>query len=95
MSYGNQMLGIEQLLEKWAPVLNAQSQVEIKDEYKRKCTAILLENQERDNRSQKEMLFESPTNSAGNGGFTGGAASTPVAGYDPVLIRWYVVLCPK
>jgi hypothetical protein len=95
MSYGNQMLGIEQLLEKWAPVLNAQSQVEIKDEYKRKCTAILLENQERDNRSQKEMLFESPTNSAGNGGFTGGAASTPVAGYDPVLISMVRRSMPK
>lgn len=37
-------------------------------------------------RSRRGDLQESPTMSAGAGGFTGSAASTgPVAGYDPVL----------
>ena len=37
-------------------------------------------------RSRRGDLQESPTMSAGAGGFTGSAAATgPVAGYDPVL----------
>ena len=95
MSYGDNMPSSELLLEKWAPVLDAESQGKIKDPHRRKCTAILLENQERHNRSEKEMLFEAPTNSVGNGGFTGSAGATPVAGYDPVLISMVRRAMPK
>jgi hypothetical protein len=50
-------------------------------------TAVLLENQERTIREEREFLSEAPTNSAGNGGFSGAAADAgPVAGFDPVLI---------
>jgi FlaG/FlaF family flagellin (archaellin) len=52
-------------------------------------TAVLLENQERTLREEREFLSEGPTNSAngvgGSGGYGGGASST-VAGFDPVLI---------
>jgi hypothetical protein len=95
MSYGDNMPSAEQLIEKWKPVLDAESQGKISDPHRRKCTAILLENQERHNRSEKEMLFEAPTNVAGNGGFTGSAAATPVAGYDPVLISMVRRAMPK
>jgi hypothetical protein len=95
MSYGDNMISEEQLIEKWKPVLDAESQSKITDPYRRKCTAILLENQERHNRSEKEMLFEAPTNVAGNGGYTGSAGATPVAGYDPVLISMIRRSMPK
>jgi Major capsid protein Gp23 len=95
MSYGEQMPKIDQLLEKWSPVLDAKSQTSIQDTYKRKCTAVLLENQERHNQSEKQMLFEAPSNSVGTGGFTGSAPSTPVAGYDPVLISMVRRATPK
>ena len=35
------------LQEKWAPVLNHEGLPEIKDQYKRAVTAVLLENQEK------------------------------------------------
>ena len=55
----------EQLVEKWAPVLDYTSNkvAAIEDDYKRLNTAILLENQEK-------WCFES--NTAGNGGVFGG-----------------------
>ena len=37
----------DNLIEKWAPVLNHESLPEIKDRYKRTITSILLENQEK------------------------------------------------
>ena len=35
------------LMEKWAPVINHDALPEIKDDYKRHVTSILLENQEK------------------------------------------------
>jgi hypothetical protein len=53
-------------------------------------TAILLENQEKTIREEREFLFEAPTNSTGSGanaGFSANAAAGgPTAGFDPVLI---------
>jgi len=90
------MFQSEHLQEKWAPLLNYEGLDSIKDSHRRAVTAQLLENQERFLREQNafsqsgSFLTESPTNSAGTGGFsntgTGAAAGGPVAGFDPVLI---------
>ena len=71
-----------QLVEKWGKVLDADGVAPIKDEYRRKVTAALLENQEQANRESRQALFEdAPANAVGAYGDTGG-----VAKYDPVLI---------
>jgi hypothetical protein len=88
------MFQSEHLQEKWAPLLNYEGLDSIKDSHRRAVTAVLLENQEKFLREQSafetagSFLSESsPTNSAGTGGFGGGAtAAGPVAGFDPVLI---------
>ena len=41
---------IEELVDKWTPVLNHSDLTEIKDPYRRAVTARLLENQELDGR---------------------------------------------
>ncbi len=70
------------LMEKWAPVLNHEGAPEIRDNYRKEVTAVLLENQEREMAKQAEALFEAaPTNSVGSYPDTGG-----VAKFDPVLI---------
>jgi len=78
----------QQLMEKWAPVLNHEGSVPFKDNYRKEVTAVLLENQEREMAKQAEALFEgSPTNSTGGQiGTVGGGATGGVAGFDPVLI---------
>jgi hypothetical protein len=88
------MFHSEHLQEKWAPLLDYQGLDTIKDSHRRAVTAVLLENQEKFLREQSafdngsmSMLMESPTNSAGTGGFTGGSTpGGPTAGFDPVLI---------
>jgi len=96
------MLGMsQQLQEKWAPVLEHGDLPRIEDNYKRAVTSILLENQERVIREERQILSEAiPTMStgsnnavagagagAGNAGFSSDAtAAGPVAGFDPVLI---------
>jgi len=85
-----QMFNAEQLQEKWAPLLDYQGLGEIKDAHRRSVTAILLENQERSLREERDFLYETPTmntdpSGTGNAGFSGSGAS-PVAGFDPVLI---------
>jgi hypothetical protein len=77
----------EYLQEKWAPILNHEGLGGINDAHKRMVTAVLLENQERTIREEREFLSEDPTNSVGNDGYQGGAAAAgPNAGFDPVLI---------
>ena len=78
----------QQLMEKWAPVLNHEGSAPIQDNYRKEVTAVLLENQEREMAKQAEALFEgSPTNSTGGQiGTVGGGATGGVAGFDPVLI---------
>jgi hypothetical protein len=89
------MFQSERLQEKWAPLLNYEGLDPIKDSHRKAVTAVLLENQEKFLREQSsfshgEFLTESPTMSAGTGGFSGtgagAAAGGPVAGFDPVLI---------
>ena len=84
-----QMQNSEYLQEKWAPVLDYEGMDPIKDSHRRAVTAVLLENQEQTLREEREFLSEGPTvttnSSTGTPGFSAGA-STPVAGFDPVLI---------
>jgi hypothetical protein len=88
-----QMFNAEHLQEKWAPVLDYNGLESIQDSHRRMVTAILLENQERALREERQFLSEAAptmnTDPAGSGaaGFSYGANSAgPVAGFDPVLI---------
>jgi hypothetical protein len=71
------------LTEKWNPVLNHDALPTIGDDYRKKVTAVLLENQEQAIRAQhltEDMSSNNlgmPTSYTNSGG---------VAGYDPVLI---------
>ena len=79
----------EQLQEKWAPILDYQGMDTIRDSHRRAVTAILLENQERTMREEREFLSETPNSNTYSSGATAGFsanASSPVAGFDPVLI---------
>ena len=76
-------MSIQQLQEKWAPVLNHESVPEIKDSYKKGVVAQLLENQENAIREEGQVLNETLQTT---GYTTGDTATGPVAGFDPVLI---------
>ena len=82
-------LNRKQLMEKWAPVLEAEGLSPIKDAYRKECTAVLLENQEQANIKERQALFEAAPANAGGAGIAlggAGASTNTVAGYDPVLI---------
>jgi len=67
----------ESQMEKWAPVLDHPELPEIKDAHRRNVTAVVLENQEKAIREEKQALFETaPANATG----------ASVDNYDPVLI---------
>jgi hypothetical protein len=77
----------QDLLKKWAPILESNNAPEIKDNYRKEVTAVLLENQEREMAKQQEALFEVAVNNGGTGVALGGAGTNAnMAGYDPVLI---------
>ena len=76
----------EHLQEKWAPILNHEGLGSIDDAHKRMVTAVLLENQEKMIREEREFLKEDPTNSVGNTGYQSGGATGTLGGFDPVLI---------
>ena len=86
------MFNAEYLQEKWAPILDYQGLDGIKDSHRRMVTAVLLENQEKTLREEREFLSEGPTSNTGTYGSGGsyagfsGNATAPVAGFDPVLI---------
>lgn len=70
------MSNVEQLMEKWNPVINHESLPSIQDQYRKQVTAVLLENTERALREERSVLMETvPTSATGN-----------AANYDPVLI---------
>ena len=74
------MFQTEHLQEKWQPVLAHPDLPEIKDSYKRAVTTIILENQEKSLREDRQFLGEAaPTNSS-----FGGNAS--LDSWDPILI---------
>jgi len=86
-----QMFNSEYLQEKWAPILDYDGLDPIKDSHRRSVTAVLLENQEKELREERNFLSEAPNvntnSSASSAGFSADAtAAGPVAGFDPVLI---------
>jgi hypothetical protein len=76
------------LTEKWEPLLAHEALPQIGDSYRKKVTAVLLENQEKALREQ--YLTEAPANAMSGGGFSvsqaAGSANANLAGYDPILI---------
>ena len=73
------MFQTEHLQEKWSPVLQHPDLPEIKDSYRRAVTTIILENQEKALKEDKNFLTETaPTNFVGGNG----ALDT----WDPILI---------
>ena len=50
------MFNTEQLQEKWRPVLDHPDLPEIKDQYKRAVTTVILENQERSMSEDRAFL---------------------------------------
>jgi hypothetical protein len=75
----------QDLVKKWAPVLDHVGAAPIKEQYRREVTAVLLENQEIEMRRGREAMGElneaAPANAVGSYGDTGGFAK-----FDPVLI---------
>ena len=75
----------QDLIKKWAPVLDHEGAAPIKEQYRREVTAVLLENQEREMRQAREAMGElneaAPANSVGSYGDTNGFSK-----FDPVLI---------
>jgi len=73
------MFQTEHLQEKWSPVLKHPDLPEIKDSYKRAVTTIILENQEKALKEDKNFLNETVSTN-----FAGGNASLDT--WDPILI---------
>jgi len=68
----------DNLVKKWAPVLNEETAGPITDSHRRSVTAVILENQEKamiEERGQANFLAETPANTASS-----------AANWDPVLI---------
>ena len=74
---------VEQLIEKWAPVLDAPNGAPITDAGRRGTTAVLLENTEQDLIQTRSMLSEAAPGTQTMGYPTDG---TGLSKYDPVLI---------
>lgn len=78
----------ENLQKKWEGVLDHPDLPKIADPYRKAVTAVVLENQATEMQKSGQILQETgyPTNSSGVSGGFGGSASSPVAGFDPILI---------
>ena len=85
-------MSVENLIKKWAPVLEHSELGGIKDSHRRAVTAQLLENQEIECRSGESagfrnptsLLEAAPTNSMGASSSTAGDGAIDT--YDPILI---------
>ena len=73
------------LTEKWNPVLNHAALAPISDDYRKKVTAVLLENQEQAIRTQ-HLTEDMSSNNFGGPASANGYNQGQVSGYDPVLI---------
>lgn len=75
-------MNVQDLVKKWSPILEHADLPKIKDNQRKQDTAVLLENQERTMREERQALMEAaPANAAGAMPDTGG-----IAKFDPVLI---------
>ena len=75
------VISYDNLVEKWAPVLNEEAAGDIKDAHRRAVTAAVLENQEQALK-EEGLINETNTNSA----VTGASHGTTGANWNPVLI---------
>ena len=83
----NQTTPYDTLLEKWSPVVDHPDMPKIDDIHRRRCTAVLLENQKRAMNEQAGVLNEVSTNNmGGNFNVNSPSGSGVLAGYDPILI---------
>ena len=79
MELDSTAVAAEQLQEKWTPILEHEDMPKIEDSYKKRVTAILLENEEK-------ALLET-TNAVGGGlGLATNNGNSNMQGYDPILI---------
>jgi hypothetical protein len=69
----------ENYAKKWEAIIDHPDLPEIKDSYKKQVTAVLLENQERALREERQALFETPVNNIA-------ADPNGIQRYDPILI---------
>ena len=85
----NSVTPYDTILERWNAVIDHPDLPAIDDVYRKKTTAVLLENQRKALREQAGFLSEGPANSM-NGGFAVSAAASTtnsaLQGYDPILI---------
>ena len=85
----NSVTPYDTILERWNAVIDHPDLPAIDDVYRKKTTAVLLENQRKALREQAGFLSEAPTNSMSGGFAVSAAASSPnsaLQGYDPILI---------
>ena len=75
------VISYDNLVEKWAPVLNEESAGSIQDAHRRAVTAAVLENQEQALK-EEGLIQETNTNAA----VTGASHGTTGANWNPVLI---------
>ena len=76
----NSVTPYDTLLERWTAVIDHPDLPAIDDVYRKKTTAVLLENQRKALREQAGFLMEGPSNAMNAGGFAvSAAASSPVA----------------
>jgi hypothetical protein len=73
------------LTEKWNPVLNHDALPNISDDYRKKVTAVLLENQEQALR-QQHLVEDMSSGNLGGPASSSSYNTGAVSGYDPVLI---------
>ena len=78
MGLDSTAIAAEQLQEKWTPILEHTDMPVIEDAYKKRVTAILLENQ--------EMALTEAANGVGGGMSPVQGGEGNIAGYDPILI---------
>ena len=69
----------EQQMKKWGAIIDHPDLPEIKENYRKQVTAVLLENQEKALREERQMMSEA---APGNNSF----ASDGIDRYDPILI---------
>jgi hypothetical protein len=74
---------VEQLMEKWAPVLDAEGVSPITSAHRRQTTAVLLENTEQDIIQTRQMIQEA---APGNQTMAYPTDGTGLSKFDPVLI---------
>ena len=78
------MFNSENLIKKWAPILEHKDLPKIKDTYRKSITAVILENQEKAMREERAQSSFQAINETAANATTGGTGY--MANWDPILI---------